>query len=47
MPSYSVRCPYCGTVKNATQNMQYKCSSCGAVITVGSSGEIKRSKPGN
>ena len=47
MSNYSVRCPYCGTIKNASQNMGYRCAGCGASITVGNNGEIKKSKPAN
>lgn len=46
MPNYIVVCPYCRTRKNASQNMEYKCSGCGARISVGNDGRIKNSKPG-
>ena len=42
MPNYTVTCPYCHTVKTVSQNMGYKCS-CGANITIGNDGKIKRS----
>jgi len=46
MPNYVVTCPYCHTSKKVSQNMQYRCSGCGATITVGNDGKIKSSKPG-
>ncbi len=45
MPNYTVKCPYCRTTRTVSQNMQYTCSGCGAVITIGNDGKIKRSKP--
>ncbi|MBQ2604081.1 MAG: hypothetical protein VZR27_10870 [Acutalibacteraceae bacterium] len=41
----TVTCPYCGTMKSVSQNMQYKCSGCGARITIGNNAEIKSASP--
>ena len=46
MASYVVKCPYCKTPKSVSQNMSYKCSVCGARISIGNDGKIKSSKPG-
>lgn len=46
MPNYIVKCPYCHTTKNVSQNMLYKCSVCKAHIVIGNDGKIKRSTPG-
>ncbi len=43
--SHSVTCPHCGTTYNVTRNTQYKCSGCGARITVGNDGNIKSTSP--
>ena len=42
MPTYTVKCPHCRTVKIVSQNMGYKCSGCGARITIGNDGKIKK-----
>ena len=44
MASYSVKCPYCRTVKSVTPNMGYRCSGCNATISIGNDGKIKSSK---
>lgn len=46
MALYVVECPYCKTLKKASQNSSYECKKCGATIFVGNGGEIKNSKPG-
>lgn len=44
MPNYTVKCPYCRTVKTVSQNMGYRCSGCGARISIGNDGRIKSSQ---
>ena len=39
----TVKCPYCRTVKSVTPNMGFKCSGCGARISIGNDGKIKNS----
>ena len=46
MPNYIVKCPYCHTVKTVSQNMSYRCSGCGASISIGNDGKIRSSKKG-
>lgn len=46
MPSYTVKCPYCHTVKSVTQNSGTHCSNCGATLNIDNNGRIKSSKPG-
>lgn len=46
MPSYTIKCPYCRTVRTATQNSQVSCRGCGAILHVDNNGKIKSSKPG-
>lgn len=45
MPNYLAKCPYCGKIKTVSQNMQYICSGCGALIKIGNNGDIKETKP--
>ena len=46
MPSYTVKCPYCHSVRKVTQNSQVNCLNCRALLFIDNDGKIKKSKPG-
>jgi len=43
--SNTVTCPYCTTPRKVTQNMEFKCSGCGARIKTDNNAEIKAAYP--
>lgn len=45
MPQYTIRCTVCGTVRQIAQNTGFQCRGCGASISVGNDGEIRKLTP--
>ena len=43
--SNTVTCPHCGTQRKVTQNMEFKCTGCGARIKTDNNAEIKAAYP--